>query len=84
MMTTDRNDTASTDCWKCNEGYPKHALHCPKCGATNANVNYDAAIAEMEQLALEEPKPKPSAKAKDHGFNSLDLIAAMMRDGAGS
>ena len=39
----------NTSCWNCSVVYPETFGHCPECGSTNANVDLNAAIAEMEQ-----------------------------------
>ena len=41
-----RRDTL---CWRCSTAYSETCGHCPKCGATNANVDYKAALVEMNQ-----------------------------------
>ncbi len=40
----------TTLCWHCSASYAPDAPKCPKCGATNANVDPDTAITEMESM----------------------------------
>lgn len=41
------NDT--TMCWKCSANYDITLTECPACHATNANLDIDKALAEMEE-----------------------------------
>ena len=36
-----------TLCWNCNAPYSTRDAKCPACGATNANADLDAALAEL-------------------------------------
>jgi Zn finger protein HypA/HybF involved in hydrogenase expression len=39
-------------CWNCNEVYHQTEKKCPKCGATNPNVDMDTAMQEVEDKTL--------------------------------
>ena len=34
-------------CWRCSKAYLEIWQHCPQCGATNANVDFNTAFLEM-------------------------------------
>lgn len=38
----------TTMCWRCNTTYDIATTECPACHATNANADFDKAMAEME------------------------------------
>lgn len=49
MNTNDGGPAASRDtsCWRCSAYYSAMLPRCPKCNATNANADFEAALAEM-------------------------------------
>lgn len=42
-------EPTQTLCWRCNEQYSETNHRCPKCNATNANVDFKTALVEMNQ-----------------------------------
>ena len=44
----DHNDNAVGLCWNCSKASGFHDTHCPHCGATNPNVDFDTAMLELE------------------------------------
>jgi predicted amidophosphoribosyltransferase len=49
-------------CWCCSKAYPETWQHCPRCGSTNANVDFTTALVEMTQRRqdMECPQDYPS------------------------
>ena len=41
------NPNPETLCWRCNTIFGITVLHCPKCGATNGNVDFAQAAHEI-------------------------------------
>jgi Zn finger protein HypA/HybF involved in hydrogenase expression len=47
-MTPNPIQPTTTLCWRCDEPYPYNERQCPKCGAANANVDYERAIEQQD------------------------------------
>ena len=45
----ERHVRRETLCWCCSKAYPETWQHCPRCGSTNANADFETALVEMNQ-----------------------------------
>ena len=67
--------TADTACWKCDWLYSYRLAACPKCGATNGNVDLEKAQAEVSPTVSQAPEqPQPIAWRVRRGGGSYGYL----------